>query len=57
MSTSTFFSFIASVVDTANKHSFATISANFQKKFETIPVAYSGAWGILIYENLVSDSL
>ncbi len=29
--TSKFFSFIAGVVDTADKHSFAIISANFQK--------------------------
>jgi hypothetical protein len=30
---SKFFSFIAAVVDTADKHSFANISANFRKKF------------------------
>jgi glutamine synthetase len=35
MYTSTFFSFIAGVVDTANKqHSFTNISVNSQKKLE-----------------------
>jgi hypothetical protein len=57
------FLFIAGVVDTADKHSFAIISANFRKKIETITIAYSGARGTLIYEkkteveNLVSDSI
>ena len=56
---STFFSFFAAV-DTADKHSFANISAIFEKND---PMAYSGARGTLIYdkklevENLVSDSL
>ncbi len=61
---STFFSFFACVVDTADKHSFSNISANFRKKFEMVLMGYSaGAQGTLIYEkksdveNLVSDSL
>jgi hypothetical protein len=54
---------IACVVDTTDKHSYANISADFWKKIVTIPIAYSGARGTLIYEkkpevkNLVSDSL
>ncbi len=46
-----FFSFIANVVETTDKHSFAIISANFWAKNETIPMAYSGARGTLIYEK------
>jgi hypothetical protein len=49
--TSKFFSIIASVDDTADKHSFAIISKHFWKKFETIPMGYSGARGALIYEK------
>ncbi len=33
---SKFLSFFAGVVDTADKHSFANISANFLKKFEMV---------------------
>ncbi len=60
---SNFFSFIAGVVDTADKHSFANISANFKKKFEMVLMGHSGVRRKLIYEknlkaeNLVSDSL
>ncbi len=46
---SKFLSFFAGVVDTADKRSFAIISANFSKKFETIPIGYSEAGGTLIY--------
>ncbi len=46
-----FFYFIAVVVDTADKHSFAIILHEFLKKFETIPMAYSGARRTLIYEK------
>ncbi len=45
------FSFIAGVVDTADKHLFAIFSANFWKKVETIHMGYSGARGTLIYEK------
>jgi hypothetical protein len=50
---------IAGVIDTGDKHLFANISANFQKKFE---MGYSGAGGNcsmkkIAAENLVSDSL
>jgi hypothetical protein len=48
---SKFFSFFAGVVDTADKHSFANISANFRKKFEMVLMGYSGARGTLIYEK------
>ena len=48
---SKFFSFFASVVDTADKHSFANISANFRKKFEMFLMGYSGPPGTLIYEK------
>jgi hypothetical protein len=42
------FSFFAGVIDTADKHSFANISANFR-------MGYSGVRGTLIYEkNLMS---
>ncbi len=41
----------AGVVDTADKHSFANISANFRKKFEMVLMGYSGAKGTLIYEK------
>jgi hypothetical protein len=52
---SKFFSFFAGVVDTADKHSFANISANFRQKFEMILMGYSGARGTLIYKkNLMS---
>jgi hypothetical protein len=60
---SKFFSFFAGVVDTADKHSFANISANFRKKFEMVLMGYPGARGTLIYEkkpeskSLVSYSL
>ncbi len=43
--------FIVGVVDTADQHSFAIISANFQKRRNN-PKGYSGPG-----ENLVSDSL
>jgi hypothetical protein len=36
--------FSAGVVDTADKHSFANISANF-KKFETILIGYTHGTG------------
>ncbi len=49
--TSKYFSFIAGVVDTGDKHSFAIISANFRKKFEMVLMVYSGARGTLIYEK------
>jgi hypothetical protein len=39
-------SFITDVVDTAGKHSFVNISANFRKKLK-----YSGAWRKLINEK------
>jgi hypothetical protein len=58
MYTSKYLSFIAGVVDTAYKHLYAII-----RKFETIPMGYSGARGTMIYEkipeveNLVSGSL
>jgi hypothetical protein len=61
--TLTFFSFISGVVDTADKHSVANISANFRKKFEMVLKRYSGAQGKMIHEkkleaeNLLSDSL
>jgi hypothetical protein len=45
------FSFFAGVIDTADKHSFANISANFRKKFEMVLMGYSGAQGTLIYEK------
>ncbi len=61
------FSFFADVVDTADKHSFATFISEylrkFSKKFEMVLMGYSGDRGTLIYEkkpegeNLVSDSL
>jgi hypothetical protein len=52
---SKFFSFFAAVVDTADKHSFANIFANFCKKFEMVLMGYSGARGTLIYgKNLMS---
>ncbi len=48
-----FFPFFAGGVDTADKHSFANISAN--SKFEMVLMGYSGARGTLIYEkNLIS---
>ncbi len=37
--------------DTADKRSFANISANFFKKFETVLTGYSGAWGKLLHEK------
>jgi hypothetical protein len=40
-----------SAINTADKHSFATISANFRKKIETIPMGYSRARGNLTYEK------
>jgi hypothetical protein len=46
-----FFSFIAGVVDTADKHSFAKISTNLRKQFETAQMGYSGARGKLIHEK------
>jgi hypothetical protein len=48
---SKFFSLIAGVVDTADKHSFAKISANFSIKFEIVLMGYSGARGALIHEK------
>ncbi len=48
---SKFFSFIAGVVDTADKNSYANISANFRKKFEMVLMEHSGAQGKLIYEK------
>ncbi len=48
------FSFFAGVVDTADKHSFTNISANFRKNLKW---SYwdTGAWGTLIYKkNLMS---
>ncbi len=49
---SKFFSFFAGVVDTADKHSFANISANFRKKFGMVLMGYSGARGKLIYKKI-----
>ncbi len=37
--------------NTADKRSFANISANFKKKFETILMGYSVAWGKLLHEK------
>ena len=48
---SKFLSFFAGVVDTADKHSFAIISANFLKKFLTIPMGCSEARGPSTYEK------
>jgi hypothetical protein len=47
------FSFFAGVVDTADKHSFANISANFRKKFEMVLMGYSVARGTLIYKKKI----
>jgi hypothetical protein len=48
---------IPAINDTADKHPFANISGNFQKKFEMNPMSYSEARGTLIYEkNLKSKS-
>ncbi len=43
--------FATSVVDTGGQPWAANISANFQKKFETALMVYSGAWGKLIDEK------
>jgi hypothetical protein len=51
------FSFIAGFVDTAEQHSFAIISGEFSKKIETIPMAYSGARGTLIYEKNLKSKI
>ncbi len=50
MYTSKFFSFIAGVVDNADKLSFAKMYANFRKKIEMFQMGYSGARGKLIHE-------
>ncbi len=57
MHTSKFFSFIAGVVDTANKHSFTIIFANFRKKFEMIIMVYLGVGGTLIYEKNLKSKI
>jgi hypothetical protein len=57
MNTNKFFLFIAGVVDTADKHSFAIISADFRKKVEAILMIYSGARGTLIYENNLKSKI
>ncbi len=54
---SKFFSFFAGVVDTADKHSFASISVNFFKKFEMILLGYSGAQGTQIYEKNLKSKI
>jgi hypothetical protein len=46
------FSLFAGAIDTAVKHSFANISANFRKKIEIVLKGYSEARGKLIHENL-----
>ncbi len=46
-----FFSFIAGVVDIAENHPFAIISANFRKKLKRSQWHTQGPWGTLIYEN------
>ncbi len=51
------FSFFAGVIDTADKHSFANISANFCKKFEMVLMGYSGARGTLIYEKKLMSKI
>ncbi len=48
MYTSTFFSFITGVVDTADKHSFLKKKS---KRPKGIPVRYSGARGRLIHKK------
>jgi hypothetical protein len=55
-----FFSFFAGVVDTADKHSFANISANFRKNGPNVILRGPGDndfWKKSDVENLVSDSL
>jgi hypothetical protein len=47
---SKFFYFFAGVVDIADKHSFANISANFRKNTKWL-MGHSGARGTLIYEK------
>jgi len=56
-SISNFVSFFAGVVDTADKHSFANISANFRKKFEMVLMGSSGARGTLIYEKYLMSKI
>ena len=51
------FSFLAGVVDTGDKHSFAIISVNFSKKFEMVLMVYSGARGTLIYEKSLMSKI
>ncbi len=52
MCSSKFFFFIAGVVDTSDKLSFAKISAKkFAKKFEMVLMGYLGARGTLIHEK------
>jgi hypothetical protein len=46
-----FFPFVTGVVDTGGKPSAANISKNFQTKFETVLMEYSGAGGKLIREK------
>ncbi len=43
--------FLFYVVDTADKHWFAIITASFWKKFETVLMGYSEAQGTLIYDK------
>jgi hypothetical protein len=43
--------------DTADKHSFAIISANFRKKIETIPMGYSGARRNLTYKKKLKTKI
>jgi hypothetical protein len=50
-------SLIAGVVDTAIKHSFANISANFRKKVEMILMDYSGVRGTLIHEKKLRSKI
>ncbi len=46
-----FFPFTTGVFDTGGKPWAANISANFWKKFETVLLEYSGAWGKRIHEK------
>jgi hypothetical protein len=48
---------IAGFVDTCDKHSFANISANLLKKFETALMEYSGAEETLIHEKNLKSKI
>ncbi len=49
--------FIAGVVDTADKHSFTNISANFRKKSKRSLMIYSGARRTLIHEKKLKSKI